>query len=540
MPDRRGITVRRSVIFLSIFAILFSAALVLPCTNILVSKGASKDGSVMITYSADGSFMPRLILLPARTYKDGEMEDVVGWEDTEIRGQIKSIGYSYKVVGLMNEHQVAIGETTTGGRRELVNREGLFDYDGLIIIALKRAKTAREAIMVMDQMVNEYGYASSGESFSIADKNEVWFMEIIGKGPGVKGANWVAARVPDGSISAHANQARIQDFPMNDPENWLYSKDIVQFATEKGFYDPKSGKPFSFRDAFHPNISASTKRVCAGRVWSIYRHSAPSANFSPDYFRGVEGCEDYPLFIKPDAPLARTDVMNMMRDHFEGTPYDMTQGIDAGAFGSPYRWRGLSFEIDGKKYSWERPISTMQAGFVMLAQCRSWLPDPVGGVYWYTPDDANVSVFLPLYSGIETLPAAYTTGDFGRLSFDSAWWVFNIVGNFTYDRYSVVFPDVLAERNKQEQFFEGMLPMVDKTAAAMAVENPDLAKRYLTQFSVSAGEQLFRDWRELLVLTFTKHLDLYQHEGDTVKMNPYPVEWLKKVIAERGDVLALP
>ena len=509
------------------------------CTNVLVSKGATKDGSTMITYSADGSFTPRLLLVPAKNYKADEMIDVMGWEDFEIRGQVKAVGQEYQVVGLINQYQVSIGETTTGGRRELYNKEGMMDYDGLMFLALRRSKTAREAIQVIDELVKEYGYGSSGESFSIADKKEVWLMEIIGKGPGVKGANWVAARVPDGYITAHANQSRITTFPMDDPENWKYSEDVVDFAVSKGYYDPNSGKPFSFRDAYHGEISAMTKRVCAGRVWAVYNMVSPG-KYSPDYFRGKPGVEDYPLFIKPDKKLGVRDVMELMRDHFEGTPYDMTKGIDAGAYGSPYRWRGLGFKVDGKQYTWERPISTMQAGFVMVCQSRDWLPDEVGGVYWYTPDDANTSVFLPLYCGITALPENYTKGNYDKLEWDSAWWIFNVLANFTYDRYSVIHPEIEKVQKEIEAGYVDMMEVVDKTAAELGKKNKKLMIKYITQYSVSCGDELFRTWKALLDTTLMRHLDFAIHGPDESKRTPYPEEWLRKVIKERGEYLQLP
>ena len=295
----------------------------------------------------------------------------------------------------MNEHQLSLGETTTGGRRELRDPKGMLDYDALMLLTLQRARTAREAIKIVDELAREYGYRSSGETFSIADPNEAWIMELIGKGPDQKGIVWVAARVPDGMITAHANMSRITTFPLDDPENWLYSPDVISFAIEKKFYSTDSHKPFSFRDAYHPGIGPSQQRACAGRVWSIYRRSAPSQNFSDAYFRGKEGAEDYPLFIKPDAQLGVSDVMALMRDHYEGTPYDMTKGLDAGPFGTPYRYRELAFKVDGKSYMWERPISTQQAGFVVVSQSRKDMPDDVGGVTWFTPDDASTSCFTP-------------------------------------------------------------------------------------------------------------------------------------------------
>src|SRR5919107_5735600 len=263
------------------------------CTSILVSRGASRDGSVFITYSADGPFMPRLLHIPAADHKPGTMVDAIGWEDLNSFGQVKQVPHTYAVVGLMNEHQLAIGETTTGGRGELKDPKGILDYDALILLTLQRARTAREAIRVIDELANEYGYNAPGETFSIADKDETWMMEIIGKGTKEKGAVWVAAKVPDGQITAHANISRITTFPLDDEENWLYAPDVVSFAVEQGFYKTDSGKPFSFRDAYHPGINVANKRACAGRVWSIYRRVAPSLDLSDAYFRGLPGAEDY-------------------------------------------------------------------------------------------------------------------------------------------------------------------------------------------------------------------------------------------------------
>lgn len=510
------------------------------CTNILVSAGASVDGSVMITYSADAPFLPRLLHLPAADHAEGALVDVWGWESDDVRGQIPQVAHTYKVVGLMNEHQLALGETTTGGRRELRNRDGLLDYDALMLLTLQRARNAREAIATIDALVNEYGYGSGGETISIADKNETWMMEIIGKGPGVKGAVWVAARIPDGYISAHANMSRITEFPLDDPENWLYAPDVIDFAVEQGFYDPQAGAPFRYRDVYHPGTSTSTYRACATRVWSIYRRAVPSVTFSDDFHRGVEGASDYPLFVRPDEKLSSHDVMQLMRDHYEGTPYDMTQGLAAGPFNSPMRFRGLGFKVDGRSYSWERPIATQQAGFVMLAQCRNWLPDPVGGVYWFTPDDPYTSVFVPFYCGSDALPDCYLEGDHDAFSFDSAWWVFNMVSNLTYDRWSRILPDVQAVQRETETAFMELMPIIDKVAARLAKEDPELLGRYLTEHSLAAGQRTFETWRDLAGFILTKHNDGYVNE---VIRRPrgvgYPEEWLRRVIADEGEARAL-
>ena len=510
------------------------------CTSIMVSRGASTDGSVMITYSADAAFMPKLLHHQGGKHKKGELVDLVGWENDRIRGQYRQVAETYSVVGLINDRQLALGETTTGGRRELRNPDGMLDYDGLMWLTLQRAATAREAITTIDSLCQEYGYGSGGETIAIADKNEAWVLEIIGRGKGEMGALWVAARVPEGCISVSANMARIGEFPMDDPDNWLFAKDVVEFATAKGFYDPAAGKPFSWRDAYHPNPKAASKRACATRVWSVLRRASPSSNLSPDFHRGVAGAKHYPLFIKVDAKLSVRDVMSLMRDHYEGTPYDMTKGVSAGPFGSPLRCRGLRFEVDGTQYAWERPISTQQAGFVMLAQCRAWLPDPVGGVYWFTPDDPYTSCFVPLYCGMSRLPSAYTTGTYGEFSFDSAWWVSNVVSNLTYDKWSRVVPDVLAAQTENEERFVAMMPAIDAAAAAMLESNPKHSRRFLTDWSVAAADRLFEDWRKLAGTIIAKHVDGYVREDGRSRGVGYSEDWLRKVVSEQGQMLQLP
>ncbi len=532
---------RRSVAALALAILCGWGSVALACTSIVVSRGASRDGSVMVTYSADAPFMPKLLLVPGGTHRAGELIQVRGWEDDRLCGPVRQVANTYSVVGLMNEHQLSLGETTTGGRRELVNRNGMLDYDALMLLTLQRARTAREAIRTVDELAREYGYRSSGETFSIADPNEAWIMELIGKGPDQKGIVWVAARVPDGMLTAHANLSRITTFPLDDPENWLHSPDVISFAIEKKFYSTDSQKPFSYRDAYHPNISASQKRACAGRVWSIYRRSAASLNFSDAFFRGKDGAEDYPLFIKPDAPLGVSDVMALMRDHYEGTPYDMTKGLDAGPFGTPYRYRDLPFNVDGASYMWERPISTQQAGFVIVSQSRKGMPDGVGGVTWFTPDDASTSCFTPFYCGITALPAPYLKGDYKKFEWDSAWWVSNLVSNLCYDRWSRIAPDVQAARSRREGDLLKMQPVIEEAAVKLGSTDLPLMREFLTNYSVSTGEAVFRNWQGVAESILVKHVDGYvKNAQGRPRGVGYSPEWLKRVIADRPAQFKVP
>jgi dipeptidase len=510
------------------------------CTSVMVGRAASADGSTMITYSADAPFLPRLLLVPGSRHAEDALVDVAGWEDQQVRGRIPQARETFKVVGLMNEHQVAMGETTTGGRRELRDPQGLLDYDALMLLALQRSRTAREAIDVIDSLTKAHGYGSGGETIAIADPDEVWIMEIIGRGPGVKGALWVAARVPDDAISASANMSRITTFPRNDPDNWRYAPDVVEFAQRAGYWNPERDGEFSWRDAYHPSPSAVSKRTCGTRVWSIYHRAAPSREWPVDWHRGVEGASDYPLFVVPDRKLAMRDVMGLMRDHYEGTPYDMTKGVEAGPFGSPYRFRDLTWKLDDATYCWERPIATQQAGFVMLAQCRRWLPDPVGGVYWFTPDDPYTSCFLPLHCGIEALPPAYTYGDYERFSWDSAWWVFNLVSNLTYDRWSRVIPAVLEAQQREEEAFVAQIAELDARAAELARTDAAAARRLLSETALANGERLFAAWRELATDLLTDHVDGYVRRNGRSRGVGYGEDWLRRVVEERGAQLEVP
>ena len=509
------------------------------CTSLLVTKGASQDGSVMITYTCDAEFHPHLEYAPAADHQPGDSLEITDWQGN-VRGKIDQVPHTFAVVELMNEHQLVIGETTFGGREELQNKEGLLHYWDLMVLALKRVKTAREAINVMTDLVAQHGYGSTGESFSVADPREAWIMEMIGPGEGGQGAQWVALRVPEGYISSHANKARIGEFPMDDPENCLYSQNVISFAVERGYYDPKSGQPFRFCDAYCPP-TPKNQRYAEARVWSIFRRAAPSKNLSPAYHRAVEGAEPYPLWIKPDKKLTVADVFALMRDHYEATDYDMTMGIDAGPYSCPNRWRPMTWMVDSVEYAWERPISTQQTGFSFVSQSRSWLPDAVGGVLWYGVDDTYTSCYFPLYCGINDIPKSFTIGSLRKFSWESAWWVFNLVANYACLKYSYMLPEIQAVQGEIEGDFLKMQPLVEKTAMELARPDPELMISYLTNYSVTQGEMVVMKWQELAEHLITKYNDGYvKDEKGSPQEKGYPETWLQKVLKARPDQFRLP
>jgi dipeptidase len=509
------------------------------CTNLIVTKGASADGSVMVTYTCDGEFHPRLRYDPPADYGPDAHFEIKDWSGN-VRGTIKQVAHTYGVVQLMNEHQVVIGETTFGGRDELENPDGLLHYWTLMRLALQRAKTAREAVEVMTSLVEEYGYASTGESFSIGDPHEAWYMEMIGPGPGGKGALWVALRVPDGYITAHANASRIGEFPLNDPKNCLYAKNVISFAVEKGYYDPSSGKPFRFCDGYNPE-HPEMLRYAAARVWSLFRRAAPSMELAADYHRGVEGAKPYPLWIKPDKQLTLSDVFSLMRDHYEGTEFDMTRGVDAGPYGTPNRNRPMAWDVDGVKHAWERPISTQQTGFSFVSQSRSTLPDPVGGVLWYGVDDTYTTCYVPLYCSIDSLPPAFTTGSLQKFSWDSAWWVFNFVANFANLRYADMIKDIQRIQAEIEGNLIALQPEVEKTAVALARKDRALMTRYLTDYSLGRAANVMEKWRALGEYLITKYNDGYvKDEKGSPQEAGYPESWLREVTGSRPDRFRLP
>ncbi len=510
------------------------------CTNFLVSKGASADGSVMISYLADaGGFMEPVYYAPAGFHEPGDSIDIYDWDYGALLGRIPQAPQTYQVIGNMNEHQLIIGETTFTGREELRGPNGIIDYGSLKYLALQRARTAREAIKLMVDLCNTYGYYSTGESFSVADKNEVWLFEFIGKGADEKGIVWAAARVPDGYVTAHANQSRIRRIDFDDPENWMWAPDVVTFAQRKGFY-PKDGskEDFSFTDAYCPPTPISLL-LCEGRVWSIYRRVAPSQHFSEEYWRAVRGAEPYPLFIKPDKKISVRDVMSLMRDHFQGTDYDMTKGFAAGPYGNPYRWKPLFFELEGDttQYGWERPISTQQTGFSFVAQARDWLPDAIGGLFWYGVDDTYSTCYMPLYMGMTALPPAISRGSITRFDWESAFWVFNLVANYAYGMYSYMIEDIKKVQDELEEYAIALAPYIDDTALQMYKNDKELMHRFLTDYSINTAENTVQRWRELGYYLFAKYNDRYINDmqrGGLYPVGPgYGNEFFRRAVEER-------
>jgi dipeptidase len=527
-----------TIFTLALFMMWIPAAAAVACTNLIVTKGASTDGSVMITYTCDGEFHPHLRNIPAEDHEAGAVYEIKDWHGN-VRGEVKQVAHTYAVVNLMNEHQVVIGETTFDGRKELRNPDGLLHYWVLMRLALQRSKTAREAIEVMTALVDEYGYASTGESFSIGDPEEAWLMEMIGPGPGGKGAIWVARRVPDGMISAHANMSVIGEFPLDDPDNCIYSDNVISFAVEKGYYDPDSGEPFHFQKAYHP-VTPQTLRYTATRVWSLFRRAAPSRDWPPDFHRAEQDAGRYPLWIKPDRRLSLSDVFALMRDHYEGTEYDMTKGVDAGPYGTPNRWRPMTWEIEGIEYSWERPISTQQTGFSYVSQSRSRLPDAIGGVTWYGVDDTYTTCYVPLYCGIDDVPKAYATGSLQQFSWDSAWWVFNFVANFANLKYSYMIKDIQQVQAELEGSLLALQPTVEETALKLAEDDPELLTRYLTDYCTSRAGQVVDRWRELGEFLITKYNDGYvKNDEGRPEEKGYPEMWLRDVLELRPEQFKL-
>jgi dipeptidase len=519
-----------------VLLIFLSFNYVYPCTNFIVTKGASVDGSTILTYTADSfTLYGELYFYPPAIYPNGTMLDVYEWDTGKFLGRIKQAPQTYKVVGNMNEHQLVIAETTFGGREELINPDGILDYGSLIYITLQRAKTAREAIKIMIDLVEEYGYRSSGESISIVDPNEAWILEIIGKGKGSKGAIYVAIKIPDGSVSAHANQARIQKFPLNDPKNCIYAPDVISFARQKGYFNGKD-EDFDFAQAYNP-LDFGGIRFCDARVWSLFRRVNSQMDKYISYIKG-ESLERMPLWIKPDRKLSVQDIMQLMRDHYQGTELDMTIGVAAGPYNMPYRWRPLVWEYKGEKYFNERPISTPQTAFSFVAQVRSYLPNEVGGVLWFGVDDTYFTVYVPLYCSISEPPYNFKQG-IGSLShfdWNSMFWTFNVVSNYCYPKFSQTIGDVQKVQRELEGEFLANQETIEKKAIELLKRSKADAIEYLTQYSHRTTEKTHKRWQLLWQELNVKYLDgIQKDEFYRPKNIGYPEEFKAKILAENPE-----
>jgi len=531
-----------AAVLVALLVALWAAPPATACTNVLVTPGASADGSAFVTYSADShDFYGDLPVRPGGLHPEGATREIVEWDSGKPLGRIPQARETYWVVGNINEHQVAIGETTFTGREELAGTPDGVDYGSLMFIALERSRTAREAIKVITELVAEHGYASTGESISVVDAKEAWILEIIGKGPEVKGAVWVAVRVPDGLISAHANQARIRRFPLSDPANCVYSPDVISFAREKGYFDGPDAE-FSFADAYAP-ADFGGLRFCESRVWSVFRRAAPSLDLPVEMILGDTTASPLPMWVKPDRKLTTADVFALMRDHFEGTPLDLSVGVGAGPYSCPYRWRPMEWELDGETYVHERAISTQQTGFSFVAQLRSALPDPVGGILWFGLDDTYTTVYVPMYCGIRDAPPSFAPGvaTLHDFSWDSAFWVFNWVANQAYSRYSEMIVDIQAVQHELEGRFLAEVPAVDAAALALHRQSPALARDYLTRYSVDMGEMVTARWRKLGEQLLVKYLDGNVKTPQREVLHPrYPDHWYRRIVEESGDLLREP
>lgn len=569
------------------------------CTNVLISKGASSDGSCMVSYAADShTLFGELYFRPAASHEKGEMLKIYEWDTGKYLGEIPQVPYTFQTVGNMNEHQLIIGESTFGGRAELYDSTGIMDYGSLIFTTLQRAGTAREAIKIIVDLANTHGYYSSGESFSIADKDEVWVMDLIGKGYREengrnvnKGIVWVARRLPDGYICAHANQSRISTFPLDDPENCLYAPDVISFAREMGYFDGKD-EEFSFCDAYNP-LEFGSLRGCEARAWSAFnilcdgrftfedengKEVTADAYDYIDYAMGYDASKRFPLFVKPSRKISMKDVADVMRDHFEGTPMDMTTDIGAGGNALPYRWRPMDFEYEGRIYVNERAIATQQTGFWFVGQSRGWLPDVIGGLLWFGTDDAATSYLTPIYTNIKEVPDCFAEGNGSILEYSptSAFWICNRVANACYRMYNVMAPVVRAKADDFENSQMALIPEIDRQAMDLyrkALDTPRKqirrndevqkvpdpfkeVKDFLTDYSVGTAQGVFREWTELETFLLVKFMD-----GNVKAQNPdgsfvtngysdripdgitnpgYTEKWKEAVVRDHGDILLQP
>ena len=519
------------------------------CTNLIVGKKASVDGSVLVSYNADDYGMfGHLCHYPAGTHQKGEMRKIFDWDTGEYHGEIPEAPVTYNVIGNINEFQLSIGETTYGGREEMIDTTGILDYGSIIYVTLQRAKTAREAISVMTSLVEKYGYCSSGETFSICDPNEAWIMEMMGTGPGSKGVVWVAMRIPDNAICAHANQSRIGKFDMRDKKNVVCSKNVISYARKMGWFTGKDAD-FSWKNTYaRPDFSG--RRFCDARVWSFFNHYQKGFDRYLPWALGKDpNAEDMPLWIVPDRKLSVHDVQMGMRDHYEGTAMALdTTNVGGGIYQMPYRPTPLQFKVDGKTYFNERPISTQQTAFSFVSQLRSWMPREIGGVIWFGNDDANMIAYTPVYCGNTVQPECYNTPGADAVTFSdkNAFWVCNWVSNMVYPRYSQIFPELQAVRDSLESSYFARQADFEKKAMNLYATDKPSALRMLNEYSVEKAQQMLAEWKNLAIRIIVKYNDMgvkQEKNGKILKrvMRPgYPESFARKLVKETGDWYAVP
>ncbi len=530
-------------------AMLLASSGAFACSNLIVGKKASVDGSVMVSYNADDYGMfGHLCHYPAGTHPKGTMRQIYDWDSGVYHGEIEEAPVTYNVIGNINEFQLSIGETTYGGREEMVDSTGILDYGSLIYVTLQRAKTAREAISVMTSLVEKYGYNSEGETFSICDPNEAWIMEMQGTGAGSKGVVWVAMRIPDDAICAHANQSRIGKFNMKDKKNVLYSKNVISYARKMGWFNGKDSD-FSWKNTYaFPDFSG--RRFCDARVWSFFNHYADGFDrYLPWALGKDKDAEDMPLWIVPNRKLSVADVENGMRDHYEGTALALdTTSIGSGIYEMPYRPTPLTFTVDGKQYFNERPISTQQTAFTFVSQLRSWLPREIGGVLWFGNDDANMVAYTPVYCGNTVQPACYNTkgADAVTFSSDNAFWLCNMVSNMVYPRYSQLFPELKAVRDSLETSYFANQASIEKQAADLYQTDKAAALKLLNNYSNTKADEMLANWKRLATRIIVKYNDMaVKKEKDgkllqSVTRPGYPISFGRKLVKETGDWYAVP
>lgn len=530
-------------------AMLLASSGAFACSNLIVGKKASVDGSVMVSYNADDYGMfGHLCHYPAGTRPKGTMRQIYDWDSGVYHGEIEEAPVTYNVIGNINEFQLSIGETTYGGREEMVDSTGILDYGSLIYVTLQRAKTAREAISVMTSLVEKYGYNSEGETFSICDPNEAWIMEMQGTGAGSKGVVWVALRIPDDAICAHANQSRIGKFNMKDKKNVLYSKNVISYARKMGWFNGKDSE-FSWKNTYaFPDFSG--RRFCDARVWSFFNHYADGFDrYLPWALGKDKDAEDMPLWIVPNRKLSVADVENGMRDHYEGTALALdTTNIGSGIYEMPYRPTPLTFTVDGKQYFNERPISTQQTAFTFVSQLRSWLPREIGGVLWFGNDDANMVAYTPVYCGNTTQPTCYNTkgADAVTFSADNAFWLCNMVSNMVYLRYSQLFPELKAVRDSLETSYFANQTSIEKQAADLYLTDKAAALKLLNNYSNAKADEMLANWKRLATRIIVKYNDMaVKKEKDgkllqSVTRPGYPISFGRKLVKETGDWYAVP